>query len=636
MSAKPAVLLTLLRGIERLAESLLDRADIEIVTLYDATIPYLRERGIPCRALSEFLTDPQRDRIAKEAKRRAKAVAAAVSGDSWRQYWPEYDDTTFSSLRDEVLRDLPKNFLDEITLIESVRRCADVTDLRLVIVHQDICRDTKTVVQTGLRLGVPAFHLAHGFPYGGVNSINMRDPSLSNIIAVYSERLRDMYESFGVPRDRIVVTGNPEWDVFSRPPLLNQREQICSKVGLDPARPIVTYALTYIDRLSPPSLIHASYVDRITETVLDAFGALSRSYPDWQFILRPHPNDPDAPAYLRELAQRAGLTTYFVDNVTNSLSCVTMSDVLVCTHSNMGIEAILAGKPVVNCVLSEYCPGVFEEGVGPLFLPDDAVIPASTADQIGPAIESALFDPATKRWFMATRPGTIQRFNYLNDGKAMNRVCDVILAMMDAGPQLVTPPSRFADFERVLAVAAAECIGMNGAPALSPIFVSGRAAPHVARVVADLCPGIEPHTALGIENEESSWDVIILSDPLPETAEAARLLSAACATLADGGNLIVCARHGGSIDAYETLLSGEWSPLRCDADPPSLLWQFSWNSVDNLLDAAGLIPERVWEFTNALAGELFVCECGPEEAANRSFNERLAVDAWVVRAKKKP
>lgn len=636
MSAKPAVLLTLLRGIERLAESLLDRADIEIVTLYDATIPYLRERGIPCRPLSEFVSESQRDRIAKETKRRAEVVAGAVSSDSWRHYWREYDDATFLSLRTEVLRDLQKNFLDEITLIESVRRCADVTDLRLVVVHQDICRDTKTVVQAGLRLGIPAFHLAHGFPYGGVNSINMRDPSLSNIIAVYSERLRDMYESFGVPPDRIVVTGNPEWDVFSRPPMLNQREQICAKVGLDPTRPIVTYALTYIDRLSPPSLIHASYVDRITETVVDAFGTLSRAHPGWQFILRPHPNDPDAPAYLRELAERAGLAAYFVDNVTNSLSCVTMSDVLVCTHSNMGIEAILAGKPVVNCVLGEYCPGVFEEGVGPLFLTEDAVIPASTAEQIGPAVESALLDPDTHRWFIAARPATIQRFNYLNDGKAMDRVCDVILDMMDTGPFLVTPPNRFADFERVMAVAAVECIGMTGSPTLSPILIAGDAAPHVARIAARLCPGIDPHTASSITDEDLSRDVIILSDPLPETDKAARLLSAARAALADGGHLIACARHGGSIEAFETLRSGEWSPPRSDADPPSSLWQFTWNALENLLDAAGLIPERVWELTNVLAGDFFVRECSPEEAAGRSFEERLAVDAWVVRAKKKP
>lgn len=624
MSAKSAVLLTLLRGIERMAEFLLDHGDYDIIVLYDMAVPYLEKRGIPCRRLKDFLTEDQQQRARDEAERRAKAAAPAVS--EMRAQWPQFDDVAFGLLAGEVRELLDHRVGEEVELIEALRRCASETDLRLVVVHQDICRDTKTVVFAARRLGIPALHLAHGFPYGGINSITMRDPSASDIIAVYSERLRDMYEALGVPRERIVVTGNPEWDIHTRGHLPGQKIRACKRMGLDPERPVVTYALTYIDRLSTRNLTHAGYVDQTTEAVVAALAGLSKRRTDWQFVLRPHPNDPDAPANLANLSERFGLENVCIDTETTVVSALAMTDTLVCSHSNMGIEAIIAGKPVVNCAIDEFCKDVFEEGVGPLFLSDDAVILVRETEGIAPAIEAALLDPDARRRFMEARPETLRRFNYLNDGKAMERVCGVMADMIERGHRLVPPVERYPEFEPVLAAAVPEGTGK--------ILVAGRSAHYVADAVraSHAMAHVEERGRPG-EAAGGRFDAVVLADPVPHSEDAWELFQAVRACLAGEGALVAVFRHGGNVEASEALSSGKWAPPRQGGEAVCPLGEYSRLGLEIVLSRCDFEIESVVEITDIAAGEGFVRPSGDVSQSEDAFAARLAIDAWVVRAR---
>lgn len=613
---KPAVLLTLLRGIERLAEGLLDRSDVELITLYDTPVPFLQDRGIPFRRFAEFETPEQRERSFAEAHWRSQHVINSFNSEEMRKSWPDYDDAPFDALRNELFDTLRTNFYNEVTLIDTLRRCASQTDLRAIVVHQDICRDTKTLVSAAKRLGIPSVHLTHGFPYGGINSITMRDPSLSEVIAVYSERLRDMYLGFGVARDRLVVTGNPEWDAFSRMPLPGHREQICAKLNLDPARPIIVYALTYIDRLSPPSLVHARYVDDTTEAVVRAFRELSERHPDWQFVLRPHPNDPDAPQYLTNLAGAVGLTEFRIDTVTNALSCVTMCDLMVCTHSNMGIEALIAGKPVVNCVLRQFCHDVFEEGVGPLFLEDDAVITASEPSEIAPAVERALLSPDIREWFLDSRPTTLRRFNYLNDGKALDRVCAAILQVVERNFELVAPIDRYPDFERLLA----EMVP----PTAKRIAVAGAGASWVALQIRERHPSATVQLLDTGKGAESEYDCVVLAEPLAHDNDRVSL-GQFLPLLSPNGGLVFFTRHGGSPDTTDARTTGKWVPARPGFEAPIPVDEYRAGELDRMMASHGLTPEYITCVSTGACREASPCT---------RLRDDPTVAAWAIRARR--
>ena len=626
MRVKPAILLTLLRGVERLAESILDRADVEILTLYDMTAPFMESRGLPFRPFSSFLTDAARERLTAEAARRAKAVAEGLYGPDLRGQWPDLDDATYEALAAEIMNTLRVSFREEAVLIETLRRCASETDLRLIIVHQDICRDTKTLVCAGRRLGVPTLHIAHGYPYGCQNAISMRDPMSADLLAVYSERLRDTYEKLGFPRERLAVTGNPEWDVYTRAPMPGHRDYIARTLGLDVAKTTIVYAITYANPLSPSSLMHAGYVERTTEAVVEAFAALAEQHADWQFVLRPHPNDPDAPRALRELADAKGLKQVWIDNLTSAVSCLSIADALVCTHSNMGVEAIIAGKPVVNCVLDAYCKEVFEEGVGPLFLEEDAVLTIRQKDGIANAIERVLLDPDEQARFLAGRPDTIRRFNGPNDGRAMERVCALVTGMLDNERPVVPPNTRYPEFEQVF---------MRLLPkAAKRVLVLGHAGVHVATAVLSSAPHLHVDAFPEWPADALKADVVLLSDPLPHAAEAVDLLARALEHAGTEGSVIVAFRHGGNADAWETLSSGKWAPPHPGAESALPVDEYSWPGVEALLASVGLKTSACQALLNATAGEAFIAEGPVVRPGDGYFQERLGVEAWVVRAER--
>ena len=620
---KPAILLTLLRGADRIAETLLDRGDIELILLYDIAAPALEGRGIPFRRFSEYMNDERRDRVAREIARCSKAIGFELYGEKFRAEWPAFHEEPYKETVDMVAHALRNDFFEEAVLIDSLRYWASVSDLRAIVVHQDLCRDTKTLMLTGHRLGIPTFHIAHGFPYGCYNAISMRDAMGADYLAVFSERHRDLYCSLGFPAERLLVTGNPEWDVFGRMPLWGLRERLAETFGLDPAKKTVTYAITYANPLSPQNIMQEGYVGRTTEAVIAAFAELERQYPDWQFVLRPHPNDPDAPKTLKKLSDAAGLQRVVVDDWSAPISCIGVTDVLVCTHSNFGIEALIAGKPVVNCVLDACCGKVFEEGVGPLFLPDDAVITVREADQIAPSVVAAMLDPATREQYLQRRPETIRRFNDVNDGKATERVCDAILHMAAKRPDSVSPVTRYPEFETMLAASVPR--------QAKRIFIGGSAARYVRDALCSIRDDIE--TFLEISGTDV-YDAVVLSEPVPHTNNAEPILSDALANLAEKGTLVAPFYHGASAAACDAFTAGNWAPPQEGAENPTAVGQYSFAGINMLLSRGGMKITRVLTRVNALAGDELIVEEPVFETGRKSDLISDNIEGWVVCAKR--
>ena len=82
--------------------------------------------------------------------------------------------------------------------------------------------------------------------------------------------------------ERVLVTGTPQFDFHFRPEFTLSREEICARVGADPARPIVLYS-TGIQVPMPEE-------PRIVEGVARALQQV-RGVPDPQLLVRVYPKD---------------------------------------------------------------------------------------------------------------------------------------------------------------------------------------------------------------------------------------------------------------------------------------------------------------------------------------------------------
>ncbi len=622
---KPTILIAMTRGADRLAGELLDRADLGVINFHASVTPYLEARGITCRQFTDFMDNRHKVQAAAEAEMRMDAVLEVVRGDEFRAAWPEYadDPDTWSALTDRIAAAGETGLLAEIALIDTLRRLANETDLRLIIVQQDISRETRTVIEAGHQLGIPTLHTLHGAPYGTVNALNLADSSYADVVAVFSEHIRDLFVSLGVPSDRVVVTGNFEWDIYTRPSRPGYRDEMCGHFGINAEQPVITYALTYPCGFSNANVTCRDFATRTTAVVIEAFVRLSKKHPDWQFILRPHPNDDTSHADLETRARQAGLERVWMDHVSSAMCCVAVSDVIVCCQSNLGIEAIIAGKPVINVVIDEFAQAAFDEGMGRLFCEDDAVLEARTPADIAPAIESALLDPDTKEAFLAKRPKTIRRFNFSDDGKATDRLCALVLTLLEKSADFVAPVERWPDYEALLARAIP-----SGA---DRVLVVGRAASYVADQVRYLSPNVEVATAETLEQQrERTWPVIVIADPAPHDAEAVENLSAARAALDDDGTLVALFLHGGAAEAQDAFDNRVWAPPREGASGASPMGQYSWQGVEMVLSRAGLVPERAHPRTRLVAHDT---QSGEDGGVLRDVAH---IDGWVVEMRGRP
>jgi hypothetical protein len=174
----------------------------------------------------------------------------------------------------------------------------------------------------------------------------------------WSERMADQIaRHHDYPRDRIEACGVPHFDAYRREGELWSREELCSRLGLDPARRLIVFAAS-----APGQHSHN----------LEVAGALARAVADEslglpaQLVVRLHPIylRPDHMTPLdgfRELSERNPHVTLDVPEVVSDrLRCdlprsdglrlgslLKNCDVLVNVFSTTTLEAFLLDRPVV-------------------------------------------------------------------------------------------------------------------------------------------------------------------------------------------------------------------------------------------------------------------------------------------------
>jgi hypothetical protein len=195
----------------------------------------------------------------------------------------------------------------------------------------------------------------------------------------------------GIPRDRIVVTGAQcfdEW--FERQP--RPRDVLCSRAGLDPARPFVLYACC-----APwTGQSEVAFVRRWASVLPDGV----------QVLVRPHPKRPEE--WLdADLSDVPGLAVYPreghapTDDETKAdyFDSLSHSAALVGLNTSAMIEAAIVGRPVLTVLDPEFervqlgtihFRYLLEAGGG-------AVQVAHTLDEHGEQLSAALADDSAAR-----------------------------------------------------------------------------------------------------------------------------------------------------------------------------------------------------------------------------------------------
>jgi hypothetical protein len=213
-----------------------------------------------------------------------------------------------------------------------------------LVVTTNSPRAERAAILAATQLGVPSICTVDLFALQEVQWIG--EPKYATRVCVLNETVRSMFLSRGRKQDEVVVTGNPAFDSLTLPATIEAGKQLRHDRGWNDGRKVVLWASqmeperhAFVNRVGDPTLPR-----RVEDTLRDIVAA----NPDLYLVVRYHPSE--------RVVFETGIRVYF-SPVSEPISTLLHAvDAVVVTASTVGLEAALAGRPVVSIDNSIFTP----------------------------------------------------------------------------------------------------------------------------------------------------------------------------------------------------------------------------------------------------------------------------------------
>ncbi|HJO39508.1 MAG TPA: hypothetical protein QF650_13015 [Vicinamibacterales bacterium] len=301
-------------------------------------------------------------------------------------------------LVDEHLR---RRFVNYAAFVEISKAVLIRERITHVIVNQDIQGYQRILCLVANALGVKTICYQHGLS----PKIPTIATHISETVAVWGERERDLYLEIGhASADQIQVIGDPFLANLSRQQF--DRESICRRLGLDPARPVILMPCErYVN-------FHAPWERETTanERLAEACEALSRR-PEAQLLVRfkadfLYAEFGGSVATQHRIIERFDRGNIHLDSGGDIYERLYIADIVVVTISTIGLEAMMFGKPVI----------VFADGADPDlvgYVEAGAAVLARTSTEFQTAVNECLESEALRARLRPAQQRFVE-FNFAN------------------------------------------------------------------------------------------------------------------------------------------------------------------------------------------------------------------------------
>jgi UDP-N-acetylglucosamine 2-epimerase len=274
-------------------------------------------------------------------------------------------------------------------------------------------------IQHGIILPMPYnFNHYHGKGYktdrrGVVGVLTPYCPIPDKTAAYGNYARKALIEEGGYPEDSVTVTGDPRYDILAQADKMFTRDRIFERLGLDKGKKMIVWTTQSwgLSREENEKSFNAVY-----NTVKDLSG-------DVQLVIKLHPHEFDTHMHTR-IANDVGIDPVIIKDI-DLYELLYACDLMLTKHSTTIIDAMVLDKPVVTMNFSEKLAAlrcIFES---------DALVSVQSEEELMSAIKSILYDQKTRERLGDARKKFIYEHAYKQDGKAAERIVDVIEEMIE-------------------------------------------------------------------------------------------------------------------------------------------------------------------------------------------------------------
>lgn len=228
-------------------------------------------------------------------------------------------------------------------------------------------------------------------------------------IAVAGNYVKRVLIRQGIPPERIVVTGNPRFDVLNTKQF--NKGVFSSELGNARTKKIIT--------LCTESFVEYRIwtKEKRKQFLFSIINAISE-LPYVQFVIKLHPRETinDYKEILSGIETNSRILLY---KDVDLYGLISVSDIIMTVLSTTALEAMILDKPVIIV-------DFFNESKRMPYAGSDAVIVASNPGDIVPAIKDLLYNKESRRKIAEARKTFVYENAYKIDGEASQRIADLI------------------------------------------------------------------------------------------------------------------------------------------------------------------------------------------------------------------
>jgi hypothetical protein len=231
--------------------------------------------------------------------------------------------------------------------------------------------------------------------------------------AVTGKGMLNLLERQGLSIKNLIVTGSAYWDIHFQITPKHNKDKIYKILNLDIKKQNI-FLFTMQDGLPE------------NKEVLRIMINAMQHFPNRYLIIKAHPNSKDSKISYISYIKRLGLKNIVFTEKFDFWSIASISEIILTIYSLTGFEAMLLNKPVITINLTCY----------PDFMPYvryGAALGIYKEEDLIPAIEKILSDSLTKERLKEGRKRIIEDYAYKLDGKATERITELILNLLKNG-----------------------------------------------------------------------------------------------------------------------------------------------------------------------------------------------------------
>ena len=281
----------------------------------------------------------------------------------------------------------------------------------MVIVSNDDCMYTKPLNNNDNNINNPKFLVlqsARMVEYGEeCRSQVFQEPGLLPDYFLASGTIfRDIKERWHIA-EKVVVTGLPRYDILSHAHEVYSKQEFLERYGLNPRHKIVHWS----------TQCHVFSQEENASNFRAIFGAM-KNLENVSLVIKQHPAESEK--FTEEIMRQIedyGINAIMTPKNSDTYEQLFVCDLMITRHSTTAMEAVALGKPVIILNLSGK-PDPVE------YVEDGVALGVYKDEDLCITMKKLLRDDSE---LSAKREQYIEKYLYKIDGKATQRVMDIIL-----------------------------------------------------------------------------------------------------------------------------------------------------------------------------------------------------------------